>query len=74
MRRLLPLLLVPVAYAAPASAAPTCSEVRTTGTVLGEQQVARRCTNNPLPRSICTDTSPGVAEAGISARICHGAP
>jgi len=76
MRRLALLLLAPLAFAlpTPASAASICSHVKTTGTVLGEREVTRRCVNNPLPRYICTDSSPGVAQAGIDVRLCTPAP
>lgn len=74
MRRLLPLLLVAAAFATPASAASICSRVGTSGTVLGYRTVARRCVNNPLPRYICTDSSPGVAQARIDVTVCTPAP
>jgi len=72
MRRLAFLLLAPLAFAlpTPATAAPICSRAGTTGTVLGDRQLASRCMNNPLPRYICTDSSPGVAQAGIDVRLC----
>lgn len=76
MRRLSFLLLAPLAFAlpSPASAAPICSRVGTTGTLLGDTEVARRCVNNQLPRYTCTDSNPGTAQAGISVRLCTPAP
>lgn len=76
MRKLALLLVVPSALAlpSPATAASICSHVRTTGTVLGDREVTRRCVNNPLPRYICTDSSPGVPQAGVDVRLCTPAP
>lgn len=76
MRRLVPLVLVAGAFALPssASAAAICSSVGTTGTVLGTRTLNRRCVNNPLPRYICTDSNPGVAQAGLAIRVCTPAP
>lgn len=75
MRRLL-VIAAAAAFAVPvpATAASICSHVRTTGTVLGDRTVTRPCVNNPLPRYICTDSSPGVAQAGIDVRVCTPAP
>ncbi|HEV2889713.1 MAG TPA: hypothetical protein VGX28_05000 [Frankiaceae bacterium] len=66
-------LVAAAAFAAPspANAVLLCSHVKTTGTVLGDRTLARHCFGwVATARYICTDSTPGVAEAGLDVRLC----
>lgn len=74
MRRLALLVLTPLALSLPvanADAVLLCSHVKTTGTVLGDRTVRRQCFGwTVTDRYICTDSTPGVTEAGLDIRLC----